>query len=326
MTAQKSIVMAAAPVIITVLQSTQANAEPLPEQPTATESFRGSYYVDGEIHIGVYGSPEGQPLTSGHFDFKPSWSKTDDMLVFFRRVRNDPDVANWKTAIHVINADGTGLHPLTDGTHTDFNQTWTRDGTNTPIWNRRNTKTGGYYVMASSVGAEPGDEYPLTDSSHHTWAYSSLIDGRILVSSKHPERGWGYYLMTPNRGGEPKFERIQCDLAGAGVLDRVSISPSETKVCFEFQPGFKRQTVGRVLYFADFDAKSRTISNARSFANEERRPIWFAYPRWSPDEKNIVYHAGGKLFVHTPENGRTRQVSTDNSRDYRYPHGERTPK
>jgi len=64
-----------------------------------------------------------------------------------------PDVSKWKTAIHIINADGSGLHQLTDGTHTDFNQTWTRDGTNTPIWNRKNPETGGYQVMASKIGA-----------------------------------------------------------------------------------------------------------------------------------------------------------------------------
>lgn len=313
-------------IVLVAITTSRSYAEPLARRPETSDTFRGSYYVDGEIHVGTYGSPEGRPLTSGHFDFKPSWSKTDDMLVFFRRVKNDLDVANWKTAIHVINVDGSGLHPLTDGTHTDFNQTWTRDGTNTPIWNRQNVETGGYYVMASRVGAKPGEEYPLTDSSFHTWAYSSLMDGRILVSSKHPEQGWGYYLMTPDRDGQPKFERIQCELARGGVLDRVSISPSETKVCFEFQPGFKRQTVGRVLYFADFDAESRVISNAKAFANEERRPVWFAYPRWSPDESSIVYHAGRKLFLHTPRTGQTRQVSTDDSRDYRYPHGERTPK
>ena len=87
------------------------------------DTNRGSYYVNGEIHVGTYGQPEGKPLTTGHHDFKPSWSKTGDMLVFFRRVKNDPDVSKWKTAIHIINADGTGLHQLTDGTHTDFNQT-----------------------------------------------------------------------------------------------------------------------------------------------------------------------------------------------------------
>ena len=48
---------------------------------------------------------------------------TGDMPVFFRRLKNDPVVTNWKTAIHIINVDGTSLHPLSDDTHTDFNQT-----------------------------------------------------------------------------------------------------------------------------------------------------------------------------------------------------------
>ena len=90
--------------------------------------YRGSYFVNGEIHVNTYGTPEGKPLTTGHSDFKPSWSKTGDMLVFFRRLKNDPVVTNWKTAICIINVDGTGFQQLTDGTHTDFNQTWTRDG------------------------------------------------------------------------------------------------------------------------------------------------------------------------------------------------------
>jgi len=47
------------------------------------DTNRGSYYVNGEIHVGTYGQPEGKPLTTGHHDFKPSWSKTGDMLVFF---------------------------------------------------------------------------------------------------------------------------------------------------------------------------------------------------------------------------------------------------
>ncbi len=64
--------------------------------------YRGSYFVNGEIHVNTYGTPEGKPLTTGHDDFKPSWSKTGDMLVFFRRLKDDPVVTNWKTAIHII--------------------------------------------------------------------------------------------------------------------------------------------------------------------------------------------------------------------------------
>ncbi|MCA8989509.1 MAG: hypothetical protein KDA78_17805, partial [Planctomycetaceae bacterium] len=258
--------------------------------------------------------------------FKPSWSKTGDMLVFFRRLKNDPDVSQWKTAICIINVDGSGFHQLTDGTHTDFNQTWTRDGTNTPIWNRKNPDTGGYQVMASKVGGVPGEEYPLTDKSYHTWAYTCLSDGRIFVKSRPPGQQRGYFLMTPNPGGTPVFELVDCELAKTGLLDRVSISPSEKKICFDFTAGSQQKIPGRTLYMADFDSQNLTITNAKPFANEDQKPVWFDYPRWTRDEAAIVYHAGGKLFIYTLSDDSTKQVSVDNKADYRYPHGEAAPK
>jgi len=291
-----------------------------------TTGYRGSYFCNGEIHVNIYGTPEGTPLTSGYQDFKPSWSKTGDMLVFFRRLKNDPVTVNWRTVMCVINVDGTGLHQLTDGTHTDFNPTWTRDGTNTPIWNRKNPDTGGFCVMASKVDAKPGEEIALTDKRYHNWAYTCLIDGRILVQCAHPKQGWGYFLMTPNPGGEPKYERIQCDLATKGLLDRVSLSPSETRVCFEYQKGFQYKDAGRTLYIADFDAKKRTITNAKPFANEEGKNRWFAYPRWTRDEKAIVYHASPSLYLYNVEEGTTVKVSTRDGAGYRYPHCEAAPK
>src|SRR5262245_37996622 len=104
---------------------------------TEPERPRASYYKNGEIHITALGTPETKPITSGHWDFKPSWSTTGDMLVFFRRLKDDPDVNKWITAMCIIKADGTGFHQLSDGTFTDFNPTWTRDGKNTPVWNRK---------------------------------------------------------------------------------------------------------------------------------------------------------------------------------------------
>lgn len=292
----------------------------------AEEGYRSSYYKNGEIHVNVLGTTEDKPLTSGHWDFKPSWSKTGDMLVFFRRLVNHREVSQWKTAICIINVDGTGFHQLTDGTHTDFNQTWTRDGTNTPIWNRKKPDGTGYKVMASKVGAKPGEEYALTGKEYHTWAYTCLTDGRIFVSSRPPKQPRGYYLMTPSLDGKPKFELVTCELTKSGTLDRVSISPSETKICFDYTKGFKRKVPGRTLYVADFNAKTRSITNAKPFANEEGKPAWFDYPRWMKDESAIVYHAGGKLFLYTLADRSTKQVSTDDKADYRYPHGEATPK
>jgi hypothetical protein len=287
---------------------------------------RVSYYKDGEIHVNALGSPEGEPLTTGHWDFKPSWSKTGDMLVFFRRVRNHPEVGKWKTAICIINVDGTGFHRLTDGSHTDFNQTWTRDGTNTPIWNRKNPATGTYRVMAGKVGGKPGEERALTGKNYHTWAYTCLQDGRILVGSSHPKHGRGYFLMSASGKGTPEFEPIDCELASRGILDRVTLSPSEKKICFEYQKGFKRRVPGRTLYVADFDAKKRVVTNAKPFANKEGKPVWYAYPRWTKDEVAIVYHAGGALYLFTLADKKTSRVSTNSKADYRYPHGEDTPK
>ena len=60
--------------------------------------------------------------------------------------------------------------------------------------------------------------------------------------------------------------------------------------------------------------------------DKDGKPVWFAYPRFTKDESAIVYHAGKKLFLYTLKDGSTRKVSTDNDADYRYPHGEATPK
>jgi hypothetical protein len=297
----------------------------------AALGIRCSYFCNGRIHVGILGTPDGKPITEPPVksweDFKPSWSKTGDMLVFFRRVKNDPNVINWKTKICIIKSDGTGFHELTDGNNTNFNQTWTRDGTNTPIWNRRNLKTGGFMIMKSKVGAKPGQEVCITNPKYHNWAYTCLMDGRILVQCVHPKQGWGYFLMTPKPKGEPTYQRIDtAGLARKGLLDRISLSPSEDKVCFEHQIGHRHNPIGRTLYVADFDARKLAITNVKAFANAERKKRWYAYPRWTKGEKAIVFHATPELHLYTLKSGVTTKVSTNPRAEYRYPHGAGMPK
>lgn len=290
---------------------------------------RISYFKNGEIHVGLPGGPEGKPLTTGHWDFKPSWSKTGDMLVCFRRLKDEPITENWKTAIFVINVDGSGFHALSDGSHTDFNPTWTRDGKNTPVWNRRDGRSGFYTVMRSRVGGRPGEEVAVTEETFHNWVHSGLVDGRMLVSSWHPQQGYGVYLLTPQEGRPPVYERVQCELVPQGELHRASISPNEKKICFEYLRGHKFQEPGHTLYIADFDAQARQITNPKAIANEAGKPIWFAYPRWIDGDSAVVYHSTqsgkGQLYVYQLEDGATRRVSQHATADYRYPHGEAAP-
>jgi Tol biopolymer transport system component len=278
----------------------------------------------------VFGDPDGKPITTGPADMKPSWSKTGDMLVFFRVTKFAQDIPNWKTAICVVNIDGTGFHKLTDGTHTDFNPTWTRDGSNRAIFNRRNPKTGGYTVMQSEAGSSPGDEIAISDTRVHTYAYSCLKDGRILVSSARTPGG--YFLMTPGREGQAAYKPVLCELAKEGLLDRISITPGETRVCFEFQRGFgPYRYPGRTLYIADFAVKTRTIANPQAIANEaSERDTTYLYPRWTKDESAVVYHCNktgkNQLYMYRLADGSTTRVSSDADADYMFPHGEATPK
>ncbi len=106
----------------------------------------------------------------------------------------------------------------------------------------------------------------------------------------------------------------------------MSISPSETKVCFEYQKGFQYKDAGRTLYIADFDAEKPSIADAEPFANEEGANRWFAYPRWTKDEKAIVYHARPSLYMYTLADDATVKVSTEDGADYHYSHCEATPK
>jgi len=301
----------------------------LPAAAAPRASSRISYYCNGEIHVNEVGKPEGKPLTKGHWDFKPSWSKTGDMLVCFRRLRDDPVTVNWKTAIFVISVDGTGFHLLTDGTRTDFNPTWTRDGKDTPIWNRKNDKTGGFIVMQGKVGGKPGEEVAVTDERFHHWAHSCLNDGRILVNALHPTLGYGVFLITRKANGQPLYDRIEWELGAKGQMHRASISPSEKWICFEYLAGAEFTEPGHTLYLADFDAQKRTITNLKAFANEAGKPIWFAYPRWIDGESAVVYHSSetgkNQLYVYRLDDGSTKRVSTNPNADYRYPHGEAAP-
>jgi hypothetical protein len=155
------------------------------------------------------------------------------------------------------------------------------------------------------------------------------MDGRIIVTALHPTLGWGAFLLTRKADGKPRYELIQCELMAKGQLHRVSVSPSEKQVCFEYLAGASFTEPGHTLYIADFDAGKRTITSLKVIANEAGKPFWYAYPRWIDGESAVVYHLNqtgkGQLYVYRLEDGSTKRVSTNAGADYRYPHGEAAP-
>jgi ankyrin repeat protein len=295
-------------------------------------ALKGAYARDGRIHVGMFGAPDGKPLTTGPADMKPSWSNTSGKLVFFRVTKFAPEVIDWTTAICVVNVDGTGFRKLTDGTYTDFNPTWTRDGTEKAVFSRRKPGPPSFTIHMAAAGANPGDEYAVSDAGLSTYAYTCLKDGRIFVSCWDYPSGPGYFLMTPSPDGQPKYERVNFDPPLEGPVDRVSLAPSEKTLCYELQKGFgPYRYPGRTLYIADFDVAGRTVSNPTAITDTDPDPeIIRLYPRWTKDESAVVYHCNktgkNQLYMYRLKDGSTIRVSTDENAAYLFPCGEETPK
>jgi len=301
-------------------------------QEVTKTDLRGVYSVNGQLHINTFGKPEGKPITSGHSDMKPSWSKTGGKVVFFRVTKFAPHVANWRTAICVVKTDGTGFRQITDGLKTDYNPTWTRDGKNNIVFSRYDAGQKKCVVHMSTADSTPGDEVVVSDPRYSEYVLSSLKDGRLFISSSRNPSLSHYFLLTPNSAGKPVHEPVSFTFPVEGPLDRLSVAPSETKMTYEYRKGWAAfQYTGKTLYVADFDVKTRTASRPIPISDQHPRPETLTlYPRWTKDESAVVYHCNksgrNQLYLYRLRDGSTTKVSTNENADYTFPCGEETPK
>jgi len=134
--------------------------------------------------------------------------------VFFRRLKNDRVVTNWKTAIHIINVDGTGLHQLTF-----------------PPEDEPQRVAEHSMHSSEALGANPLLYGHWTDDMHPCY----LPDGRIVFASSRPEHSvlCGGYSLTCTA-----LYRINADGSGLCRLSESALS--------EFTPTMMDD--GRILY------------------------------------------------------------------------------
>lgn len=74
-----------------------------------------------------------------------------------------------------------------------------------------------------------------------------------------------------------------------GMADRISISPSETRICQGFQKGVgMNQYPGRTIHIADFDVATRTVSHPVAISDPAPNPkTMMLFPCWTSDESAI---------------------------------------
>jgi Tol biopolymer transport system component len=261
--------------------------------PEGTRVTNERWTCSDNLRIAVNGyGQEKSVLTSGGNDFKPSWSRTGSRLTFFRALRYGSSFADWKSKLCVIRADGTGFRELTTGNYADFNPTWTRDGSNQIIFNRY--AVGGSDrndVYLISPEGRIGDEVLVSNpQNRYEWAFSGLRDGRIFIDRVT----WGSgapvarsFLLTPSPGRTGAYEEIVRPTTR--LWHKLSVSPSETKVAYMLDFDDNMSTYQDVvLCYADFDARSRVVSNPVTFTEDNPNDI-SEYPRWNADETLIIY-------------------------------------
>ena len=273
-----------------------------------------------------------QPITvtSGHWDYKPSWSPTGDRLTFFRFVSKDRGFHTWRTKICVVNIDGTGLRELTNADYPHFNPTWTRDGSNRVIFNRHSTQRGWknqIFIISPDGGS--GDEQLISHpgNAYYEWAFSGLKDGRILIDRKGRDFA-KTFLLTPDPGKIGTYEEIERPTEK--IWHKLSVSPSEAKVTYMLDDDRKLYTYKDVVIaVADFDIANLKIYN-QIIITEMNTDYVCEYPRWSKDESCVIYDSNrsGKyqVYAYHLKDKTTTRISPDENKDYRFGNFENLPK
>jgi hypothetical protein len=282
-----------------------------------------------QITINALHAPP-QILTSGHGDFKPSWSPDGSRLTFFRAYLYGADFKDWRTTICVINADGTGFRELTSGQYPDFNPTWTRDGSNQIVFNRYSTQ-GGWrnQVYWTAPTGKSGDEQMLSAPDYPDWEWvtGALRDGRLFVD-RFSDSSAQSFLLTPKPGGTGQYEEVERPTTL--LWHKLTIAPSETRVAYMLDYDRNPSTYHDVaICYADFDARAKRITNQVIIA-EPKSAYIREYPCWNKDESLVLYDANpsGKyqLYAYRLADGLTQRVSPLAGHDYQFADFEGVPK
>ena len=298
------------------------------------------------LRITIHDGENFKFITEGHRDHKPVWSKEGDMITFFRATgETDAKPFNeYRTHICIVNSDGSGFKELTDAENPNVNPTWTRDGSNKIIFNRLSKDTfGNATIFWMTADAQMNDTLLISNPKKFEWAESGLKDGRIFIFRINrtayminyilPFYTWpntqSYFLLDPE---SKKYYPVK--RPNKYPTHKLSLSPSEAKVVYMKDLDGKLHTYNdAVIAYADFELDNLVVKNEVVISEKNNDHIDM-YPRWSHDERYIVYSSsretghmwGMRQYIYDLKTGKTHLISDDNFFIDMYPCFEDLPK
>ncbi len=207
--------------------------------------------------------------------------------------------------IWVMNADGSNKHSVTKETFRLVNNaSWTADGqylvvrkhfTGTrslgagEIWMYH--KTGGEGIQLTkrkNDQQDAGEPIVSPDGKYVYWS-EDITPGPYFQYNKDPNAGI-YAIRKLNR----ETGEINTVTGGAGGACRPQLSPDGKLLAF-----VKRVRLKTILYLKNLETEEEwPIYDNLSKDQQETWAIFGVYPNfgWTPDSKNIVFYAMGKIF------------------------------
>ncbi len=216
-------------------------------------------------------------------DFFPAWSP-DGWKIAFGRLGG----VKGRITIYVVNADGTGLTALTDGTGNDHEPSWSPDGSKIVFASERDGSAGIFVMNADGTGLQQ-----LTSSGY---AYSPqwLPDGSGILYMCDQAGNYDACVMNPDGTGIVNLTNHPAD----DWIQGRACSPDGSKIAFTSDRD------GRWDIWVMNPDGSNPVNITNSLAVED---AW----GWSPDGTKLLFVKERKLFFMSADgSGESHAVDT----------------
>jgi Tol biopolymer transport system component len=231
------------------------------------------------IQIAPVGADRSQitPLTTDPGDSDPQASPDGRRVVFVRSSDPESFSSETPTTIYLIGTDGSGLHPLTDGLHTDGEPAFSTLGDR--VYFTRLLSNGVVHIF--SVRLNGGGLLQVTsggaDEFHpRASARSGLLTFERRVVGPHSVR---YHHVFVSRANGSRPRDLTPNLSNRVMATDPEFSPDGRRIAYS--------TVDRLL-------SVRTNGTGRRLLVPPRKgsSMTFADPTYAPDGRSLIFSIG----------------------------------
>jgi TolB protein len=234
----------------------------------------------------------------------PSWSP-DGTRLAFQSNRTGHNM------LYVMNVDGSGVRPLTEGQFRSVGPSWSPDGEFIVyVSNEEGAWEDLWVVRPDGTGRRNITRTPHINESHPHWG----PDSRTII-----------FNATDDVTDDGNEEIYEMDLAGSEPVRRTEYDAWDTFA--NISPDGRMITWRRVLRIGE---SGEAVWNSEVFVmnrdgtgvrNLTAHPSFDGYPTWSPDSRHIVFSSNRsgtfQLWVVDPDGGHLQQLIESPGEDVR---------